>query len=384
MPAKKRVALIIETSSIYGRDLLAGMVRYRRTHRNWSVFLEQRDLRTAPPAWLSNWKGHGIISRATTKELAEAVAATGVPLVELTDRAGDLGFTHVWSDDAEIANLAVDHLVERGFKSLGFCGFESEAWSHRRQTACVEAAERRGATCEVFTSAWHGSSARGWEEEKQHLKKWIRSLSKPAGIFACNDIRGQNVLEACAEAELPVPEQVAVIGVDNDEVLCQLCEPPLSSVKPNAELVGFRAAELLSMLMDKKQPPERESLIAPLGVATRQSTDVVAIDDPEIAAALRFIREHACEGISVKDVLASVPVSRSTLERQMRRYLNRSPQQEIRMVQIKHARELLAATELSMDQIAHHCGFAHPEYMHVVFRRETKMTPGAYRKSAQP
>tara|TARA_R110002049_G_scaffold2750_2_gene21490 strand:- start:284074 stop:285228 length:1155 start_codon:yes stop_codon:yes gene_type:complete len=384
MPAKRQVALIIETSTIYGRDLLAGMVRFRRTHRNWSVFLEQRDLRTAPPAWLSHWKGHGIISRATTKQLAEAVAATGVPLVELTDRGRDLGFTHVWSDDAQIARLAVDHLSERGFKSLGFCGFTSEAWSLRRQNAFVDAASERNATCEVFNSAWHGSSARGWEEEKQHLKKWIQGLPKPAGILACNDIRGQNVLEACAEAGLTVPEQVAVIGVDNDEVLCQLCEPPLSSVIPNAELVGYRAAELLSMLMDKKQPPERETLIAPLGIATRQSTDVVAIDDPEIAAALRFIREHACEGISVKDVLANVPVSRSTLERQMRKYLNRSPQQEIRVVQVKHARELLAATDLSMDQIAQHCGFAHPEYMHVVFRRETQMTPGAYRRSAQP
>ena len=384
MPAKRRVALIIETSTIYGRDLLAGLVRYRRTHRDWSVFLEQRDLRTAPPSWLSNWKGHGIISRATTKALAEAVAATGVPLVELTDRGRDLGFNHVWSDDAQIAQLAVDHLVERGFRSLGFCGFESEAWSQRRQQAFVQGATARNATCQVFNSAWHGETARDWEEEKTHLKKWIRGLPKPAGIFACNDIRGQNVLEACAEANLTVPEQVAVIGVDNDEVLCQLCEPPLSSVIPNAELVGFRAAELLTMLMDKKQPPERETLISPLGIATRQSTDVVAIDDPEIAAALRYIREHACEGISVKDVLAKVPVSRTTLERQMRKYLNRSPQQQIRVVQVKHARELLAATDLSMEQIAHHCGFVHPEYMHVVFRRETKMTPGAYRRTAQP
>ena len=142
MPAKRRVALIIETSTIYGRDLLAGMVRYRRTHRDWSVFLEQRDLRTAPPSWLTNWKGHGIISRATTKALAEAVAATGVPLVELTDRGRDLGFTHVWSDDAQIARLAAEHLVERGFKSLGFCGFEMEAWSQRRQQAFVENALR--------------------------------------------------------------------------------------------------------------------------------------------------------------------------------------------------------------------------------------------------
>jgi LacI family transcriptional regulator len=381
---KRRVALIIETSSSYGRALLAGIVRYLRTHHEWSVFLEQRDLTTKPPAWLPKWKGHGIISRATTPQLARAVAATGVPLVELTDRWRDLGFPHVWSDDLSIGRLAAEHLLERGFRNFGFCGFQGEAWSDRRKAGFVEAIQGADAQHDTFASPWHGTQVRPWEDEQQALINWLQRLPKPVGIMACNDVRGQHVLEACSRAKLAVPEEVAVIGVDDDQLLCQLCDPPLSSVRPNAELIGFRSGELLSELMSGRTPKQRELLIPPLGIATRQSTDVVAIDDSGVAAALTYIREHACSGISVQDVLARVPVSRSTLERQLRKYLKRSPQQEIRHVQLKRARELLAGTDLPLERIASLCGFKHPEYMHVVFRREMKVTPGEYRRTAQP
>jgi LacI family transcriptional regulator len=384
MKNKRRVALIIETSSSYGRSLLAGIVRFRQTQHEWSVFLEQRDLTTKPPAWLDDWKGHGIISRATTPQLARAVAATGVPLVELTDRGQDLGFPHVWSDDAAIGKLAAEHLLERGFRNFGFCGFKGEAWSDRRETGFVETVQDAAAAHDVYTTPWHGTHVRPWEEEQHALMCWLRRLPKPAGIMACNDVRGQHVLEACSRAKLTVPEEVAVIGVDDDQLLCQLCDPPLSSVIPNAELIGFRSAELLSDLMARRKPKQREYLIAPLGIATRQSTDVVAIDDKGVAAALSYIREHACSGISVQDVLDQVPVSRSTLERQLRKYLKRSPQQEIRHVQLKRARDLLAVTDLPLERIASLCGFKHPEYMHVVFRRELKTTPGEYRRTAQP
>lgn len=381
---KRRVALIIETSSSYGRDLLAGIVRFRRAHHDWTVFLEQRDLTTEPPAWLARWKGHGIISRATTPKLAEAVEATGVPLVELTDRRADLGFPHIWSDDAAIGELAAEHLRERGFVHFGFCGFQSEAWSQRREAAFVAAVAGSARSCDVYNSPWHGMTARPWEDEQRQLVRWIRSLPRPVGIMACNDVRGQHVLEACSTAEVTVPEEVAVIGVDNDQLLCQLCDPPLSSVTPNAELIGYRAAELLAQLMARRKVRQREHLVPPLGIATRQSTDVVAIDDPAIAAAISYIRENACAGITVKDVLQRVAVSRSSLERQLRKFLKRSPQQEIRHVQLKRARELLAATDWPMARIARLCGFEHPEYMHVVFRRELQMTPGEFRKSAQP
>lgn len=382
---KRRVALLVETSSSYGREILAGIVRFRREHHEWSVFLEQRDVETAPPSWLAKWNGAGIISRTTTPEFAEAVAKTGVPLVELTDRGQATGFPSVRSDDYAIGDVAAEHLRERGFKNLAVCGFENEAWSTRREKAFTKSVESNSETATLhpaYRSAWYGDKVLPWDEEVTKLVEWIKQLPKPIGIFACNDIRGQHVLEASLNAGVIVPEEVAVVGVDNDEILCQLCDPPLSSVRPNAELVGLKAAEMLSKLMEGEQPEESALLLNPLGVEVRQSTDIVAIEDREIAAALAFIRENACNGISVQDILKNVPVSRSTLERQLRKFLNRSPQQEIRRVQITRAKEMLISTDLSLDRIAHVCGFEHPEYMHVVFKREVEMTPGEYRKSS--
>ncbi len=384
MSKQHRVALIIETSSIYGRQLLEGVIKFMRSNGEWSVFLEQRDLTSNPPQWLNDWDGDGILSRATTRELAEAVAAKGMPLVELTDRREDLGFPHVWADDAEIGNMAADHLLDRGFRHLAFCGFTDEAWSDRRLIAFTEVVTKRLDKPKVYQSPWLGAISRPWEEEQQHLTNWLQQLPKPIGIFACNDVRGQQILNACLDHEIAVPEEVAVLGVDNDEILCQLCSPQLSSIIPNPELVGYRAAELLSQMMDGKTVSQRELLIKPIGIKTRQATDVVAIEDQTIAAALRFIRENACDGISVDDVLNTVPISRSSLERKMRKYLNRSPQQEIRSVQVKRAQQLLSETDLPMDRIAGMCGFQHPEYMHVVFRRELNLTPGSFRRTTLP
>lgn len=209
-------------------------------------------------------------------------------------------------------------------------------------------------------------------------------MQPPYGIFACNDIRGQQVINACGALNLAVPEQVAILGVDNDDLLCRVCSPPLSSVIPNAELVGFRAAETLAKMMDGQPVKSDLQALPPLGIATRQSTDVVAIDDREVAAALRFIRERACDGITVEDVVRNASLSRSTLERQVRKFLGRTPQEEIRHNQIKRVKELLTTTDLAAEKIAALCGFEHPEYMHVVFKRVAGDTPGQFRRKIRP
>lgn len=381
MADKKRVALIIESSGSYGRDLLAGIMRYCRTTDDWLVFYEQRDLSSDLPLWLMDWDGHGIISRATNAELARAVRESGVALVELTDRGDDFGFPRIRSDDAAIGRVGLDHFSDRGFRSFGFCGFEDEAWSSRREQAFVEQASQLG-QCSVYRSRWHGATNTSWESEQRHLIEWLETLPKPVGIMACCDIRGQHLLQACVQAEFNSPEEVAVLGVDNDELLCQLCSPPLSSVIPDADSIGYSAAEKLAELMNGEQSDRDDQQICPIGICTRQSSEIVAIDDPDIAAAITFIRENACNGISVADVLKTVPVSRSTLERQLRKYLRRSPQQEIRNVRMRRACELLKMTDLSIERVAFNCGFTHPEYMHAIFRRELKMTPGEYRDTA--
>jgi len=382
MGDKKRIALIVESSGVYGRELLSGIMRYCRSSDDWLVFYEQRDLSSELPDWLLNWDGHGIISRVTSDRLVETCERQKIALVELTDRKEDSGRLRLRSDDREIGRMGLEHFTERGFESFGYCGFDDEAWSIRRCDSFVENAAKYG-KCSVYSSRWHGATQTSWETEQANLIDWLGSLPKPVGVMACCDIRGQHVLQACAQAGFNAPEEVAVLGVDNDDLLCQLCTPPLSSVIPNAERIGFMAAEMLALMMDGEEPSLEQTHIAPIGICTRQSTEIVAIDDPDIAAAISYIRENACDGISVGDVLKNVPVSRSTLERQLRRYLRRSPQQEIRNVRMRRACELLKMTELSVERIANNCGFTHPEYMHAFFKRELKMTPGEYRESTK-
>jgi len=234
-----------------------------------------------------------------------------------------------------------------------------------------------GYQCRTYESPRAGLKV--WKQDQKRLVEWIHELKKPVGVFATNDLRGQHVLDACARENVAVPEQVAVIGVDNDELLCGLCNPPLSSIIPDPERIGFEAAGWLDRMMQGQSPGEALIEIPPQGVSVRQSSDAFAVADPMVAAALRFIRERACDGASVRDVLDHLHVSRSWLERNFRKLLNRSPQAEIRNVQIKRCKALLRTTGLSLEKIAALAGFEHPEYMSVVFKRETGDTPGHYR-----
>ena len=384
MSKQAHVALIIETSIHYGRQVLRGITRYLHAKSPWSVFLEQGDLWQSPPSWLKAWRGDGVICRKTTPQLADALAKAGIPLVDLSDQVDFFGVPRIECDHRAVGAAAADHLLERGFTRFAFCGFSDQAWSiHRREGFQAQLASRNF-TCAVMESAWTGPRAQAWESEQDQIVKWLRSLARPAGILACSDMRGQHVLDACKRIDLAVPEDVAVIGVDDDAVLCNLCQPPLSSVIPNAERVGYEAAALLNQLMTGAKLTQKHILIEPVGITARQSTDVLAIDDPVIASVVRFIRERACKGCSMKEVERFSPISRSLLERQFRKYLGRSPQSEIRAVQIKRVKKLLAETDLPLVEIAELAGYSHPEYMSVVFKRETRQTPGEYRENSNP
>lgn len=384
MTRTPHVALIVETSIHYGRQILRGITRYLRSHQAWSVFLEQRELWTEPPPWLVKWRGDGVICRKTTPELAAMLAKAGVPLVDLNDRCGAVGAVKIESDQPAIGAMAADHLLERGFRRFGFCGFSDQLWSVGRRAGFVARLAARGHACAVWESAWTGPQARSWEREQEQIAKWIGSLPLPAGVMACSDMRGQHVLDACQRLDRAVPEEVAVVGVDDDAVMCNLCYPPLSSVIPNAERVGFEAAAVLDRLMSGGAAPAGPIWVEPVGVQTRQSSEVLAIDDPAVASALRFIRERAFDGLSMKDVLKHTALSRSLLERKFRLHLGRSPQAEIRSVQLKRVKQLLAESDLPLSDIAALAGYAHPEYMSVVFKRETGQTPGQFRANSNP
>jgi LacI family transcriptional regulator len=379
MSQQPKVALIIETSVIYGRQIVKGIARYLRYHSQWSVFLEQHELGAQPPAWLMSGKWDGIMSRPTDPILAKQFRKMGVPVVDLNDLFEDLGLPWVGSDHAEIGRQAALHLLERGYRHFAFAGFSDEFWAAQRRKGFCSAVEAKGFSVSVHESPWRGPRARRWDEDLTDLESWLKTQPRPFALMACNDVRGLHVLDVSARAGILVPEEMAVIGVDNEEILCELCNPPLSSVEPDAEQIGYRAAELLDNLMNGRAIAEKHVRIPPVRTVTRRSSESLAIEDRAIAMAMRFISERALLGCTVDDVLRKVNVSRTTLERRFRQLLNRSPQAEIRAVQLNRVRELLTGTDFTLEHIAGLCGYEHSEYMSVMFKRVCGLTPGQYR-----
>ncbi len=383
---KYSIALLIETSSSYGRQILRGIQRFiqEKEKQDWIAVIEERDVNAGVPDWIKNWSGDGIISRQTTEELQLEVTNRELAFVELTDRDELTGFTKVRSDDHAIGAMAAEHFQERGLQNFAFCGFNKESWSDRRALGFQSFVnDIPQAKFSSFQVDWFAKNQRQRDSEKANLIAWLKSLPKPVGIMGCNDACGKKLIDCCEEASIDVPESIAVLGVDNDELLCNFSHTPLSSVMPNAEEIGFRSAALLSEMLESKSKPTKaqEFKIPPLGVFARRSSDIVAVEDDELSATLQFIRNNACQGITVADVVNEIGVSRSTIERKMRDVIGRSPQQEIRRVQLRQVCTLLLGTDLPIETIALQCGYGHPEYMHVVFKREMKMTPGKYRKT---
>jgi LacI family transcriptional regulator len=385
MAIRPRVALLVESSRAYGRGLLHGIAEYIRLHGPWSVYMAERGLGDDPPPWLQGWSGDGIIARIENRKIAHAISELGLPTVDLRGLIPEPGVPLIATNDVAVARLAVEHFFDRGFRNYAFCGFVNADYSDNRSRAFTGFVEKAGFTCHLYQPSrkrWPAGTMaleQGGLVSEAEVASWIEALPKPVGLMACNDIRGQQVLNACRDIEIAVPEDVAVLGVDNDDVLCDLSYPTLSSVLPDTRRIGFEAAALLERLIAGEPVPEAPILIPPLGVVTRRSSDVLAIEDRHLARAVRFIREHACEGITVEDVLADIPLSRSVFERRFARLFGHSPKAEIVRARLDRIKQLLAETELPLKQIAARIGFEHPEYMNVVFKEQTGQTPGQYR-----
>lgn len=370
-----RVALLIETSRSYGRGVLQGVRRWLSEHGPWSVYLETRALESEAPPWLKGWTGDGILVRTGGAALARAVRSARVPAVELRSRRFNPRVPWIGVDNRALGAMVAEHLLERGFRSFGLLALDTEDFFRERCANFVSTLRQRGCPCVVLDVP---SRVAAWEVQQRGLVRWLRRLPKPAGIMACTDQLGFWLLDAAVRAGISVPEEVAVVGVENDEALCAMSRPPMSSVSLPTERVGYEAAGLLARLM-RGRPVPRTTLLAPEGVVTRQSSDVVAVADDRLARALRHIRERACDGISVDDVLRAAPVSRSTLERGLRRLLGRSPHNEIRRVRLDRARRLLRETDLKLSAVASKCGFRHVQGFCTAFKDAFGKTPGRFR-----
>jgi LacI family transcriptional regulator len=304
----------------------------------------------------------------------------GVPVVDLNDLHDSLPFPRIISDNAAIGLYGDTHLLERGFRQFAFCGFSGEAWAAERREGFFREIRRHGYDAALLESPWRGRRSPSWDREQKKIIHWINSLPKPVGIMTCNDVRGHHVLNACFLLGLAVPEEVAVVGMDNEATFCELCSPPLSSVIPNPERIGYEAAALLESLMKGGKPRKMLRRIEPIGVKLRRSTDILAVEDRAVVAALRYIREQALRSCKVEDVARAAALSRSVLERRFRKYFKRSPQSEIRRVQIERVKQLLLETDHKLPKIAALCGFEHPEYLNVMFKRAMGVPPGRYRQ----
>lgn len=379
MRNRPSVALLVETSNAYARGLMDGIVAYQREHELWSIYVGEQERGARPPAWLRHWKGSGIIARIETEAIASVVRRMRLPTVDVSAARKVKNIPWVETDDRELARLAARHLIDRGFRSLAYCGEPHFNWSKWREQHFVLSAEEAGCECHIFEGKSSSDKDYSWTRERRRLRNWVLELHKPVGVMACYDFKGQQLLDICRELDVAVPEQVAVIGVDNDARLCRLCTPPLSSVIPDTHRTGYEAAQLLDRMMRGEKVGTDGVLIPPLGVAERQSSDVYAIDDPDVAAALRYIREHACEGISVAEVLQAVPLSRRMLEHRFLKLVRRTPHAEIIRIRMERASRLLRETDLSLAEIASRAGFADANYLSIAFKKQTGVSPRAYR-----
>jgi LacI family transcriptional regulator len=379
------VALLVETSREYGRGLLRGIIRYEREHGPWSIFFQPRGLGDPIPDWLADWDGDGILLRVDNRKVAEAVIACGMPAVDLRGLLG-LKMPRVGIDNGAMVDLVFDHLRDRGFRHLAFCGLPRglNHWMDFRGDCFAQRAKEAGLVCHMFRARRHGRSTGAWESEQEQIASWIAGLPRPLGLMACNDDRGLQVLDACRRAGVRVPDEVAVVGVDNDEFLCNLSRPPLTSVDVGVERAGYEAAALLDRLMRRKRVAQQQIYFPPIGVVVRQSTDVMAIDDRALVELVRYIREHACTGVRVNEVLKQSKLSSSTLLRRFKALLGRTPKQEILRVQLEEAKRLLASTDLPVSGIAERAGFGELKRLSTVFRARFGMSPGAFRRQARP
>lgn len=371
-----KVVLLVESSRASGRAVLKGVADYARYHGPWSFFWEPAGLEKAGPM-LKTLGADGIILRDVDK-LPE-VRKFGLPAVVVGySREAISGLVNVTTDSERIGRMAAEHLLQCGFKRFASCSYEKTPWAEQRVKSFAEAIHSVG--CELWNYVAPTPAKVNWLKERQKMAEWLRSLPKPVGVMACNDDCGVQVMEACKLADLSVPDAVGVIGVDDDEIVCGLADPAMSSVALNFERAGYEAAQALHKLMSRTRDVPRQITVQATHIVARRSTDVVAVEDEPVAKALQFIRDHPRESLAVADVARAVGLSRRVLERRFRREINSSVLAEIRRVRTDQIARLLVETHLPVSDIAESLGFADAQHFARYFRAGKQLTPLAYRK----
>ncbi len=384
------IALVIDAIGSYGSGLLRGISRFAHTHPDWAVEYEPWMEEESLPRWLARGKFQGVLCRIRNPRQFAALRRLRVPIVDLGSLEPPQGIANIHSDHAAIAQLAADHLIQCGLHTFAYCGFESQQASERRAEAFQKYMAPKGFDVPMFMGKSRrdvgARRAPGWRSSLDYanLLPWLKGLPKPVGIMTCNDICGRLVLAGCQHAGIPVPDKIVLVGVDNDEVLCELAVPAMTSVDPAADRIGFEAAEMLDNIIAGVKRPVMSQLVPPAGVVTRTSTDMIAVADPVVGKALRYIREYTGNRLTVEKVLdhlanENVLVSRCTLERRFVSVVGFSPYEEINRVRLGRIERLLLNTRYPLTRIAELAGFGAESHLNRFFKRYRGQTPGIFR-----
>ncbi|MHC4721915.1 MAG: XylR family transcriptional regulator, partial [Planctomycetota bacterium] len=329
----RKVILLIDSSRSFNRGLLGGISRYARLHGPWSIDMNFWNTYDIGLPQIERWQGEGIFAAGIySKESAKKILQSRLPAITVEDELADHlpahkknsnGIATIRTDSQATGRIAAEYFLERGLRHFAFCGVPNKTWSQQRKEGFCERIQQAKFKCHIYPEP-RLKKDNVWEKERVALANWLRTLPKPVGLMACNDERACELIEAAHLAGVAIPEEMAVIGADNDELLCNLLDPPLSSVGMNGDKAGFEAAALLDRLMAGEKMAGQEVIAEPIGVVARKSTDIMAVADPAVSAATRFIRTHSAEIIRVDDVVYATPLSRRLLERRFRQTLGRS------------------------------------------------------------
>lgn len=378
LPSRKKIALLIETSLGSGREILRGVARYARQTGSWQINHAAGGFGNLVPNWLESWDGDGVIARIQNEETLAELEKLNLPVIDVLGNCKNR-FPLVHVDDTAIAKQALEHFSERLFRNYAFYGISGELWSKRRGDAfesfCTDAASF--SRLEVLRR--HENP----DEALASLQKWISNLPKPCGVLVSSDQRGMQFLEACRLERIPVPEQLAVVGVDNDITLCEISDPPLSSIRGGHFAVGYDSARLMDHLLAGGAAPLEPIVSQPNGVVERESSKTRAIPDPLVARGVRHIREHLAEAITNDTIAKSLGVSRTLFQKRFRAAMDQSIREFILENRIERARILIDTSQITFAEIAEYTGFRHQEYLGQIIKKNTGMTPGQLRKSSR-
>ena len=382
-----QVAVLLPSSVKICRDLRRGILKYVHQHGPWGLhIIEGRD-GEQKLINMKEWGCTGVIMRPGSPELDNIVLKTGLPTVLVEDPKGIFrskfpstdNYSVIQSNTEAIGRMAAAYFLERGFKDFAYVGeIHGMEWSIKRGDAFVQAVEEAGFSCHRYGALKNKDEDAGMERDL--LCEWLRKLPKPVALLAAMDNRARQVIDACNWAEISVPQEVAVLGVDNDSDLCENANPPLSSILLEAEKASYEAAAHLDKMMRDEKHDYHVFSYGASHVVSRQSTCISNLDDSLVSPALDFIRDNACSTIGVPEVVEHVHASRRLVEMRFREKLGHSILQEIRNVRLEHVCTLLKETDKTIGDITSECGFESESYLGVIFKKKFGRTMRDYRK----